>query len=87
MPAHYWECVTESELEWGVETVHGFLELVAFTRSVCNVSFISWRRIGTSGKVRVMMCTWDRQGLLAKAAAAFQRGKIEYCGSRCFHAR
>src|SRR5262245_22059431 len=29
MPQHYWDSVTEAELEWGLETVHGFLELVA----------------------------------------------------------
>jgi len=76
MPAHYWECVTESELEWGVETVHGFLELVASPEVSATSPFISWRRIGTSGKVRVMMCTWDRQGLLAKAAAAFSAVRL-----------
>jgi [protein-PII] uridylyltransferase len=76
MPHHYWECVTEVELEWGLETVHGFLELVASPEIPATSPFISWRRIGTSGKVRVMLCTWDRHGLLAKAAAAFSAVRL-----------
>jgi [protein-PII] uridylyltransferase len=76
MPHHYWECVTEAELEWGLETVHGFLELVASPDVSATSPFISWRRIGTSGNVRVMLCTWDRHGLLAKAAAAFSAVRL-----------
>jgi [protein-PII] uridylyltransferase len=76
MPQHYWECVTEAELEWGLETVHGFLELVASPDVPATSPFISWRRIGNSGKVRVMLCTWDRHGLLAKAAAAFSAVRL-----------
>jgi [protein-PII] uridylyltransferase len=76
MPQHYWECVSEAELEWGLETVHGFLELVASPEVPATSPFISWRRIGTSGKVRVMLCTWDRHGLLAKAAAAFSAVRL-----------
>jgi len=76
MPQHYWECVTEAELEWGLETVHGFLEMVASPEVPATSPFISWRRIGTSGNVRVMLCTWDRHGLLAKAAAAFSAVRL-----------
>jgi [protein-PII] uridylyltransferase len=76
MPQHYWECLTESDLEWGLETVHGFLQLVASPDVPATSPFISWRRIGASGKVRVMLCTWDRHGLLAKAAAAFSAVRL-----------
>src|SRR5262249_15450337 len=76
MPQHYWECVTETELHWGLETVHGFLGLVASPDVPATSPFISWRRIGTSGKVRVMLCTWDRHGLLAKAAASFSAVRL-----------
>jgi len=76
MPQHYWECVTESELAWGLDTVHGFLELVASPEVPATAPFVSWRQIGTCGKVRVMLCTWDRHGLLAKAAAAFSAVRL-----------
>ena len=29
MPAHYWEVVDYEDLVWGLETIHGFLQLVA----------------------------------------------------------
>jgi [protein-PII] uridylyltransferase len=76
MPQHYWDCVTEVEFDWGLETVHGFLQLVASPEVPATSPFISWRRIGTSGKVRVILCTWDRHGLLAKAAAAFSAVRL-----------
>jgi len=76
MPQHYWECVSAAELEWGLETVHGFLEVVASLEIPATSQFISWRRIGTSGIVKVMLCTWDRHGLLAKAAAAFSAVRL-----------
>ena len=84
MPQHYWECVTEAELEWGLETVHGFLELVASPEVPATSPFISWRRIGISGKVRVMLCTWDRHGLLAKAAAAFSAVRLSIVQAQVF---
>jgi [protein-PII] uridylyltransferase len=84
MPQHYWESVTEVELEWGLETAHGFLELVASPDVPATSPFISWRRIGTSGKVRVMLCTWDRHGLLAKAAAAFSAVRLSIVQAHVF---
>ena len=84
MPQHYWECVTESELEWGLETVHGFLELVASRDVSATSPFMSWRRIGASGQARVMLCTWDRHGLLAKAAAAFSAVRLSIVQAEVF---
>jgi [protein-PII] uridylyltransferase len=84
MAQHYWECVSEAELEWGLETVHGFLELVASPDVPATAPFVSWRRIGTSGTVRVMLCTWDRLGLLAKAAAAFSAVRLNIVQANVF---
>jgi [protein-PII] uridylyltransferase len=84
MPQHYWECVTESELEWGLETVHGFLELVASRDVSATSPFVSWRRIGASGQARVMLCTWDRHGLLAKATAAFSAVRLSIVQAEVF---
>jgi len=84
MPQDYWESVTEGELGWGLETVHGFLELVASPDVPATSPFISWRRIGTPGKVRVMLCTWDRHGLLAKAAAALSAVRLSIVQANVF---
>src|ERR1051326_4966868 len=76
MPAHYWERVTEDELIWALQTVHGFLKLVASPEVPATAPFVTWRQSGLVGQVRVMLCTWDRQGLLAKAAAAFSAVRL-----------
>jgi [protein-PII] uridylyltransferase len=84
MPAHYWEHVTEEELIWGLETVHGFLKLVASPEVPATAPFVSWRQVGLSGQVRVMLCTWDRHGLLAKAAAAFSAVRLNIVQAEVF---
>jgi [protein-PII] uridylyltransferase len=71
MPPHYWERVLEADLLWGLETIHGFLKLVASPQFAATVPFVSCRQVARSRCTRVLLCTWDRQGLLAKAAAAF----------------
>jgi [protein-PII] uridylyltransferase len=71
MPAHYWERVTESELSWGLETIHKFLHLVSEVNSSAVAPVLDWRHMPEDRWTKVMICTWDRHGLLAKAAAAF----------------
>ena len=71
MPLHYWERVDESGLHWGLQTIHGFLEWLATPKASATRPFIDWRQTPGTSLVQVMLCTWDRQGLLAKAAAAF----------------
>lgn len=71
MPAHYWERVNNHDLVWGLETIHGFLQLVATPNVPATTPFVSWRQVPQAGRTRIMLCTWDRHGLLAKAAAAF----------------
>lgn len=84
MPAHYWEHVTEDELIWGLETVHGFLKLVASPEVPATSPYVSWRQVGRAGPVRVMLCTWDRHGLLAKAAAAFSAVRLNIVQAEVF---
>jgi [protein-PII] uridylyltransferase len=84
IPAHYWEHVTEDELIWGLETVHGFLKLVASPEVPATAPFVSWRQVGRSGQVRVMLCTWDRHGLLAKAAASFSAVRLNIVQAEVF---
>src|SRR5437773_460688 len=43
MPAYYWERVTESDLVWGLETIHGFLRAVARHDTSPTTPFVNWR--------------------------------------------
>src|SRR5882762_9168554 len=71
MPPHYWEHLTEADLLWGLETIHGFLKMVASPEVPATAPFVSWRQSIDEPHTRMMLCTWDRHGLLAKAAASF----------------
>jgi len=77
MPEHYWETVTEEDLVWGLETIHGFLHLIAAPQVQPTQPFLSWRQTQNSAVTRMLLCTWDRQGLLAKAAACFSAVKLD----------
>ena len=70
MPAHYWEHVTEEDLVWGLKTIHGFFSLLATPKVDATKPFVDWRQLPGSNQTQVLLCTWDRHGLLAKAAAA-----------------
>jgi [protein-PII] uridylyltransferase len=76
MPAHYWEQATESDVVWSLETIHGFFEMIARPNTPATTPFMDWRAEPQSKTTRVMLCTWDRHGLLAKAAAAFSALKL-----------
>jgi len=77
MPDRYWQCVTEDDLVWGLQTIHGFLHLIASPYVSPTQPFVSWRQSPDSRQTRMMLCTWDRQGLLAKAAASFSAVKLD----------
>ena len=76
MPPHYWERVNEADLVWGLETIHGFLTLIATPNSPPTRPFVAWRQTPNAGRSRIMLCTWDRHGLLAKAVAAFSAVRL-----------
>lgn len=76
MPPHYWERVSEEDLIWSLETIHGFLKLVAAPNVPATAPFLDSRQFPEKGQTRVMLCTWDRHGLLAKAAAAFSAVRL-----------
>jgi len=76
MPAYYWERVNLADLVWGLETIHGFLRLVAAPNVPATTPFVSWRQMPQARRTRIMLCTWDRHGLLAKAAAALSAVRL-----------
>ena len=84
MPGHYWEQVSEPDLIWGLETIHGFFEVIASGQTPPTTPFVSWRPIPESRQTRIMLCTWDRHGLLAKAAAAFSAVRLNILQANVF---
>ena len=84
MPGYYWEAVDENDFLWGLETVHGFLNLMASPQAAATAAYVSWRLSAEPGFTRLMLCTWDRQGLLAKAAAAFSAVRLSIVNADIF---
>ncbi len=68
MPARYWEQVDESELVWGLQNVHRFLYGVVASPTADTPVVVNWRYFKDQGYTKVLLCTWDRLGLLAKVA-------------------
>ena len=83
MPARYWRQLQEADLFWGLAAVHGFLKLVTGSSASATKPYMDWRR-QPSEQTRVMICTWDRQGLLAKAAAAFSELRLSILTAEAF---
>ena len=76
MPARYWEGGSEGELVWGLEVIHDFFKSLTVPDSVGSVPVVQWRAVPEQGFTKVMICTWDRHGLLAKVASAFSAVRI-----------
>lgn len=68
MPARYWDKIDESELVWGLRNIHRFLNGVVASPMADTPVAVSWRYFPEEGYTRVLICTWDRLGLLAKVA-------------------
>src|SRR5688572_23774817 len=71
MPNRYWQRVNRSEVVWGLQTVHSFLETVVASDAPAWTPIVDWRHFPARGFSKVMVCTWDRRSLLVKIAAAF----------------
>ena len=76
MPMRYWERVTKAELIWGLETVHRFLHQDEARASGAPVVIADSRHYPERGFTKVMVCSRDRPGLLAKIAAAFSALRV-----------
>jgi [protein-PII] uridylyltransferase len=87
MPERYWERMTERDLEWALETVHGFLSLISTSQVPPTRPFVKWRPGTQSGSAQMMLCTWDRHGLLAKAAACFSAVRLDIVEAEVFTRR
>jgi [protein-PII] uridylyltransferase len=76
MPGRYWDSVDQTELIWGVETIHKFFREVAQPDSPATMPVIDVRHRAKNGATQLMLCTWDRQGLLAKVAGCLSAMRI-----------
>lgn len=76
MPGRYWDSVDQGELVWGVETIHKFFREVARPESPATMPVIDVRHRAKTGVTQLMLCTWDRQGLLAKVAGCLSATRI-----------
>ena len=76
MPHWYWKNVARAELIWGLETVHAFVTKLATWESPGAPAVASLRHCPERGFTKVMVCTVDRPGLLAKIAATFSALRI-----------
>jgi [protein-PII] uridylyltransferase len=71
MPTRYWERVSHGELVWGLEAIHNFFDQLAVVNGPATHPVIQWSHVPERGFTKVLVCTWDRLGLLAKVAACF----------------
>jgi UTP:GlnB (protein PII) uridylyltransferase len=71
MPVRYWTELSESDLRWHLFAVHGFFEKLARYSSLGTPVWVDWVDNPTVGESRVVVCSWDRRGLLEQIAAAF----------------
>src|SRR3954464_2254694 len=68
MPSRYWDRISDTELVWGLQTVHRFLTGLVATDSGETVVATDSRHFPRQDITKFLVCTWDRQGLLAKVA-------------------
>lgn len=76
MPGRYWSRVNEEDLRWHLETVHGFFKKLAASDSAVSPVSASWKRSQGLDLTRVVLCSWDRRGLLQNIAAAFSALRV-----------
>jgi len=68
MPAHYWPAVDENELVWGLQTVREFLHGNMISAGGDTAVAIDSRPCPEQRGTKILVCTWDRVGLLARLA-------------------
>jgi len=70
MPARYWQQNDLAAVTWHLETIHQFFETLADPDMPGTMPVLRWRPGRERHLLELALCTWDRPGLLAKAAGA-----------------
>jgi [protein-PII] uridylyltransferase len=71
MPLRYWPRVDGESLRWHLEIVHEFVDGLTHNDVLLAPPVMHWRHFPDRGFSEVVVCAWDRLGLLAKIAGAF----------------
>jgi [protein-PII] uridylyltransferase len=71
MPSRYWSRVDTGSVRWHLNCLHEFLSRIVDPNEVATSPVVRWRHFPDRGITEVLVCTWDRVGLLAKVAGAF----------------
>lgn len=71
MPLRYWPRVDAATLRWHLDIVHEFIDGLARSDVMLAPPVVRWRHLPDRGFSEVVVCTWDRLGLLAKIAGSF----------------
>ena len=71
MPLRYWPRVEEATLRWHLDIIHEFIDGLTGSDVLLAPPVLRWRHVPERGFSEVVVCTWDRLGLLAKIAGAF----------------
>lgn len=71
MPLRYWPRVDAATLRWHLDIVHEFIDGLARSDVMLAPPVVRWRHLPDRGFTEVVVCTWDRLGLLAKIAGSF----------------
>jgi [protein-PII] uridylyltransferase len=71
MPLRYWPRVDAATLRWHLDIIHEFTDGLARSDVMLAPPVVRWRHLPDRGFSEVVVCTWDRLGLLAKIAGSF----------------
>ena len=71
MPLRYWPRLEDATLRWHLDIIHEFIDGLTGSDVLLAPPVVRWRHVPERGFSEVVVCTWDRLGLLAKIAGAF----------------
>ena len=71
MPLRYWPRVDSAALRWHLELIHEFIDGLTRGDVLLAPPVMHWRHFPDRGFSEVVVCAWDRPGLLARIAGAF----------------
>ena len=71
MPVRYWPRVDSTSLRWHLDIIHEFTDSLTRSDVLLAPPVLRWRHFPDRSFSEVVVCAWDRLGLLAKIAGSF----------------